>query len=125
MKRILVVDDSQTILRQACGVLEGAGHEVATAKDGFEAIAKIADFQPDLLFVDILMPRIDGYQTCSLVKNSRHHGGVPVVMVSSESGPFDRARGQIVGADGHIGKPVGETELLDAVEQYAETADAG
>ena len=125
MKRILVVDDSQTILHQACGVLEGAGHEVATAKDGFEAIAKITEFQPDLLFVDILMPRIDGYQTCSLVKNSKHHGGIPVVMVSSKSGLFDRARGQIVGADGHISKPVCETDLLDAVEQYAETADAG
>ena len=125
MKKILVVDDSQTILGKACGMLEAAGHEVVTAKDGFEAIAKIAEFEPDLLFVDILMPRIDGYQTCSLVKNSRRYGGIPVVMVSSKSGLFDRVRGSIVGAEGHISKPFSEADLLEAVERHAVPAGAG
>ena len=96
-----------------------------TAEDGFEAISKVTDFQPDLMFVDIMMPKIDGYQTCSLVKNNKRYRGTPVIMVSSKDGLFDRARGSIVGAEGHINKPFSDADLLGAVEKYAEVASAG
>ena len=118
MKTILVVDDSKTILHKASKMLEGAGYEVVTAIDGFEAIAKVTDHQPDLMFIDIMMPKLDGYQTCSLVKHNRHYQDTPVVMVSSKDGLFDRARGSIVGAEGHINKPFSENDLLGAVEKY-------
>jgi len=124
MKRILVVDDSKTILHKASKMLEQAGYEVVTAEDGFEAISKVTDFQPDLMFVDIMMPKLDGYQTCSLVKNNKNYQDTPVVMVSSKDGLFDRARGSIVGAEGHINKPFSETDLLGAVEKYTQTAAA-
>ncbi|MEJ2177471.1 MAG: response regulator [Gammaproteobacteria bacterium] len=122
MKKILVVDDSKTILHKASKMLKQAGYKVDTAKDGFEAISKVTDFHPDLMFVDIMMPKLDGYQTCSFVKNNSRYQGTPVVMVSSKDGLFDRARGSVVGADGHINKPFSETDLLGAVEKY--TAEA-
>lgn len=125
MKKILVVDDSKTILYKASRVLESAGYEVVTAEDGFEAISKVMDFQPDLMFVDIMMPKIDGYQTCSLVKNNRQYRGTPVVMVSSKDGLFDRARGSIVGAEGHINKPFSEADLLGAVQKFTAEAATG
>ncbi len=125
MKKILVVDDSKTILHKASRVLEAAGYEVVTAEDGFEAISKVTDFQPDLMFVDIMMPKIDGYQTCSLVKNNKRYRETPVIMVSSKDGLFDRARGSIVGAEGHINKPFSDADLLGAVEQYTEVVSAG
>ena len=118
MKKILVVDDSKTILHKASKVLEGAGYEVVTADDGFEAISKVTDHEPDLMFVDIMMPRLDGYQTCSLVKNNKQFQDTPVVMVSSKDGLFDRARGSVVGAQGHINKPFSDHDLLGAVEKY-------
>jgi len=125
MKRILVVDDSKTILHKASKMLKQAGYEVVTAEDGFDAISKVTDFNPDLMFVDIMMPKLDGYQTCSLVKNNKNYQDTPVVMVSSKDGLFDRARGSIVGAEGHINKPFNETDLLGAVEKYTQSASAG
>lgn len=122
MKRIMVVDGTETVLRKASGVLAAAGHEVVTAKDGLDAIAKMADFRPDLLFIDIRTPGIDGYQTCSLVKNHGRHGGMPVILLSGKGSPFDRAHGRVVGAEGHIRKPFGEADLLDAVEAHATPA---
>jgi twitching motility two-component system response regulator PilG len=118
MKTILVVDDSKTILVKASRMLQAAGYEVVTAEDGFEAISKVTDYQPDLMFVDIVMPKLDGYQTCSLVKNNKQYQSTPVVMVSSKDGLFDRARGSIVGAEGHINKPFSESDLLGAVEKF-------
>ena len=118
MKKILFVDDSRTILHKASQVLESAGYEVMTAKDGFEAISMVTDHDPDLIFVDIMMPRLDGYQTCSLVKNNSQYQDTPVVMVSSKDGLFDRAKGSIVGAQGHINKPFEDSDLLGAVEQF-------
>ena len=103
-------------------MLEQAGYVVDTAVDGFEAIAKVTQFNPDMMFVDIMMPKLDGYQTCSLVKNNRRYCDTPVVMVSSKDGVFDRARGSIVGAEGHINKPFSESDLLGAV--LAHTNDA-
>jgi twitching motility two-component system response regulator PilG len=122
MKKILFVDDSKTVLHKASQALEGAGYQVFTAMDGFEAISKVTDHQPDLIFVDIMMPRLDGYQTCSLVKNNRQFQQTPVVMVSSKDGLFDRARGSIVGAQGHINKPFNDNDLIGAVEQFTQTA---
>ena len=118
MKKILFVDDSQTILRKASRILEKAGYQVMTAKDGFDAISKVTDHDPDLIFVDIMMPRLDGYQTCSLVKNNSQYQNIPVVMVSSKDGLFDRAKGSIVGAQGHINKPFNDHDLLGAVKKF-------
>ena len=106
-------------------MLKQAGYEVVTAEDGFDAISKVTDFNPDLMFVDIMMPKLDGYQTCSLVKNNKNYQDTPVVMVSSKDGLFDRARGSIVGAEGHINKPFNETDLLGAVEKYTQSAVSG
>ena len=118
MKKILFIDDSQTILHKATKVLKSAGYEVVTAEDGFDAMSKVTDYDPDLIFIDIMMPRLDGYQTCSLVKNNSQYQDTPVVMVSSKDGLFDRARGSIVGAQGHINKPFTDNDLLGAVEQF-------
>ena len=123
MKKILVVDDSKTILHKASKMLEGAGYDVVTAEDGFEAISKVTDHHPDLMFVDIMMPKLDGYQTCSLIKHNRQYRDTPIVMVSSKDGLFDRARGSIVGAEGPINKPFNEDDLVGAVEKY--TAPGG
>lgn len=118
MTKILFVDDSQTVLHKATKVLKTAGYDVITAEDGFDAISKVTDCDPDLIFVDIMMPKLDGYQTCSLVKNNSQYQEMPVVMVSSKDGLFDRARGSIVGAQGHINKPFSDRDLLGAVEQF-------
>ena len=118
MKKILFVDDSKTILHRAHKVLHDAGYDVVTAGDGFDAITKITDHNPDLIFVDIMMPRLDGYQTCSLVKSNSRYQSTPVIMVSSKDGLFDRAKGSIVGAVGHINKPFTDGDLLFAAEQF-------
>lgn len=118
MKKILFVDDSKTILLKASAVLKEAGYEVITALDGFDAISKVADYAPTLIFVDIMMPKLDGYQTCSLIKNNRQFKSTPVVMVSSKDGLFDRARGSIVGAQGHINKPFSDEDLIQAAEKF-------
>ena len=118
--KIMVVDDSKTIRRTAETLLQREGFNVITAEDGFEALAKIANQKPDLIFVDIMMPRLDGYQTCALIKNNDEFKSTPVIMLSSKDGLFDKAKGRIVGADDYLTKPFGRAELLDALERYVE-----
>jgi twitching motility two-component system response regulator PilG len=113
--KILVVDDSKTIRRTAETLLTKEGCQVFTAIDGFDALSKIADHQPDLIFVDIMMPRLDGYETCSLIKHNKMFKDTPVVMLSSKDGLFDRARGRIVGSEQYLTKPFTKDELLGAV----------
>ena len=116
--RILVIDDSNTIRRSAEIFLKQGGHEVALAEDGFDALAKLGDFHPDLVFCDILMPRLDGYQTCAIIKRNAHFSSVPVVMLSSKDGVFDKARGRMVGSQDYLTKPFTKDQLLQAVEQF-------
>jgi len=113
--KILVVDDSKTIRRTAETLLSKEGCQVFTAIDGFDALSKIADHQPDLIFVDIMMPRLDGYQTCSLIKHNKVFKKTPVIMLSSKDGLFDRARGRIVGSEQYLTKPFTKDELLGAI----------
>ncbi len=113
--KILVVDDSKTIRRTAETLLSKEGCQVFTAIDGFDALSKIADHQPDLIFVDIMMPRLDGYQTCSLIKHNKVFKDTPVIMLSSKDGLFDRARGRIVGSEQYLTKPFTKDELLGAI----------
>ncbi len=113
--KILVVDDSKTIRRTAETLLTKEGCQVFTAIDGFDALSKIADHQPDLIFVDIMMPRLDGYETCSLIKHNKMFKNTPVIMLSSKDGLFDRARGRIVGSEQYLTKPFTKDELLGAV----------
>ena len=114
--KVMIIDDSKTIRRTAETLLAKAGCEVITAVDGFDALAKIADSNPDLIFVDIMMPRLDGYQTCSLIKNNADFAAKPVIMLSSKDGLFDKARGRIVGSDEYLTKPFSKEELCDAIE---------
>lgn len=113
--KILVVDDSKTIRRTAETLLSKEGCQVFTAIDGFDALSKIADHQPDLIFVDIMMPRLDGYETCSLIKHNKVFRDTPVIMLSSKDGLFDRARGRIVGSEQYLTKPFTKDELLGAI----------
>ena len=113
--KILVVDDSKTIRRTAETLLTKEGCQVFTAIDGFDALSKIADHQPDLIFVDIMMPRLDGYETCSLIKHNKMFKETPVIMLSSKDGLFERARGRIVGSEQYLTKPFSKDELLGAV----------
>ncbi len=116
--KVMVIDDSKTIRRTAETLLKKEGCKVVTATDGFEALAKIADEKPDIIFVDIMMPRLDGYQTCALIKNNQVFGATPVVMLSSKDGLFDRARGRIVGSDQYLTKPFTKDELLGAIREH-------
>ncbi len=113
--KIPVIDDSKTIRRTAETLLSKEGCTVYTAIDGFDALAKIADHQPDVIFVDIMMPRLDGYQTCSLIKHNKTYSDTPVIMLSSKDGLFDRARGRIVGSEQYLTKPFTKDELLGAI----------
>jgi len=113
--KVLVIDDSKTIRRSAENLLSKAGCEVTTATDGFDALAKIADTHPEIIFVDIMMPRLDGYQTCALIKNNSEFKSTPVVMLSSKDGLFDKAKGRIVGSDRYITKPFSKEELLGTI----------
>ncbi len=113
--KILVIDDSKTIRRTAETLLTKEGCTVFTAIDGFDALSKIADHQPDLIFVDIMMPRLDGYETCSLIKHNKMFKETPVIMLSSKDGLFDRARGRIVGSEQYLTKPFTKDELLGAI----------
>lgn len=122
--KVLVVDDSKTIRRTAETLLADAGCEVITAIDGFDALSKIADHGPDIIFVDIMMPRLDGYQTCSLIKHNKIYRNTPVVMLSSKDGLFDRARGRLVGSEQYLTKPFTKDELLDAVASHLATGTA-
>ena len=117
--KVMVIDDSKTIRRTAESLLKKAGCEVLTAVDGFEALSMIADSHPDLIFVDIMMPRLDGYQTCALIKHNEMFRDIPVIMLSSKDGLFDRARGRIVGSEQYLTKPFTKDELLGAIRRYA------
>ena len=117
--KIMVIDDSKTIRRTAETLLSKSGYEVITATDGFEALAKVVDNQPDIIFMDIMMPRLDGYQTCALIKNNDAFKNTPIIMLSSKDGLFDRARGRIVGSDSYITKPFSKEELLTAVHEFS------
>lgn len=116
--KVMVIDDSKTIRRTAETLLKKAGCDVSTAVDGFDALAKIADTKPDIIFVDIMMPRLDGYQTCALVKNNTAFSDTPVIMLSSKDGLFDKARGRIVGSDEYLTKPFSKEELFQAIRQH-------
>ena len=116
--KVLVIDDSKTIRRTAETLLAKEGCEVFTAIDGFDALAKIADHQPDIVFVDIMMPRLDGYQTCALIKNNQMFKSTPVIMLSSKDGLFDKARGRIVGSEQYLTKPFTREELLGAIRRH-------
>jgi len=119
--KVLVIDDSKTIRRTAETLLAKEGCEVFTAEDGFDALAKIADHHPDVIFVDIMMPRLDGYQTCSLIKHNRMFKNTPVIMLSSKDGLFDRARGRLVGSEQYLTKPFTKDELLGAIQRHVAT----
>ena len=116
--KILVIDDSKTIRRTAETLLAKEGCQVFTATDGFDALAKIADHRPDIIFVDIMMPRLDGYQTCSLIKHNKAFKDTPVIMLSSKDGLFDRARGRLVGSEQYLTKPFTKDELLGAITSH-------
>ena len=116
--RVLVVDDSNTIRRSAEIFLRQGGHDVLLAEDGFDALAKVHNWHPDLIFCDILMPRLDGYQTCAIIKRNPHFASVPVVMLSSKDGIFDKARGRMVGSQDYLTKPFTKDQLLQTVRQF-------
>jgi len=116
--KILVVDDSNTIRRSAEIFLKAGKYDVMLAEDGFDALAKVSDFHPDLIFCDILMPRLDGYQTCAIIKRNPKFADVPIVMLSSKDGVFDKARGRMVGAQEYLTKPFTKDQLLNAVAEF-------
>jgi twitching motility two-component system response regulator PilG len=117
--KVLIVDDSRTVRTSAENMLHPAGCEVATAADGFEALAKVADLIPDIIFVDVMMPRLDGYETCVLIKNNQQFKKIPIIMLSSKDGLFDIARGRICGAEQYLTKPFGREDLLSAIVDFA------
>ena len=118
--KVMVIDDSKTIRRTAETLLKKEGCDVVTATDGFEALAKIADHQPQVIFVDIMMPRLDGYQTCALIKNNQMFKSTPVIMLSSKDGLFDKAKGRIVGSEEYLTKPFTREELLSAIRRHVD-----
>jgi twitching motility two-component system response regulator PilG len=120
--KVMVIDDSKTIRRTAETLLKKAGCEVITANDGFEALSKITDQNPDVIFIDIMMPRLDGYQTCALIKNNHIYKNTPVILLTSKDGLFDRARGRIVGSDQYLTKPFTKDELLGAITAHVAAA---
>ncbi len=119
--KVMVIDDSKTIRRSAETLLKKAGCEVITAVDGFEALAKITEHRPDIIFVDIMMPRLDGYQTCALIKNNSAFKATPVIMLSSKDSIFDRAKGRIVGSERYLTKPFSREDLIGAIKNYVGT----
>ena len=123
--KILVVDDSNTIRRSAEIFLKQGGHDVLLAEDGFDALAKINDYQPHLVFCDILMPRLDGYQTCAIIKRNPRFADTPVVMLSSKDGVFDKARGRMVGSQDYFTKPFTKDQLLQAVVRHGLATHGG
>ena len=120
--KVLVIDDSNTIRRSAEMFLRQAGFDVVLADDGFDALAKISDHQPKVIFVDIMMPRLDGYQTCALIKQNPKLKATPVIMLSSKDGVFDRARGRLAGSDRYLTKPFTKEALIDTVNEYLKPA---
>jgi twitching motility two-component system response regulator PilG len=122
--KVMVIDDSKTIRRTAETLLKKEGCDVITAVDGFEALSKISDHQPNIIFVDIMMPRLDGYQTCALIKNNQMFRATPVIMLSSKDGLFDKARGRIVGSEQYLTKPFTRDELLGAIRKHVDRSTA-
>ncbi len=120
--KVLVIDDSNTIRRSAEIFLRQGGHEVVLAEDGFDALAKVNDHAPELIFCDILMPRLDGYQTCAIIKRNPRFAHVPVIMLSSKDGLFDKARGRMVGSEDYLTKPFTKEQLLRTVDAYRRSA---
>ena len=120
--KVLVIDDSNTIRRSAEIFLRQGGHEVLLAEDGFDALSKVNDHDPELIFCDILMPRLDGYQTCAIIKRNPRYAHVPVIMLSSKDGLFDKARGRMVGSQDYLTKPFTKEQLLRAVESFRRAA---
>lgn len=121
-KKVLVIDDSNTIRRSAEIFLKQGGYEVVLAEDGFDALSKVNDHDPDVIFCDILMPRLDGYQTCAIIKRNPRFANTPVIMLSSKDGLFDKARGRMVGSQDYLTKPFTKDQLLQAVAQYSSLA---
>jgi twitching motility two-component system response regulator PilG len=117
--KVLVIDDSNTIRRSAEIFLKQGGYEVVLAEDGFDALSKVNDHNPDVIFCDILMPRLDGYQTCAIIKRNPRFTNTPVIMLSSKDGLFDKARGRMVGSQDYLTKPFTKDQLLQAVAQYS------
>jgi len=117
---VLLVDDSQTVRRSATGFLNDAGYSVVTAVDGFEALSKVVEHRPSLVFADIMMPRLDGYQTCALIKNNADYRDIPVIMLSGKDGLFDQARARVVGSDAHLSKPFTAESLTQAVQEHTQ-----
>jgi len=122
--KVLVIDDSNTIRRSAELFLRQAGYEVILAEDGFDALSKITDHEPQVIFVDIMMPRLDGYQTCALIKQNPRLKATPVIMLSSKDGVFDRARGRLAGSDRYLTKPFTRETLVEAVSDYLRPASS-
>ena len=120
--KVLVIDDSNTIRRSAEIFLKQGGYQVLLAEDGFDALSKVNDHEPDLIFCDILMPRLDGYQTCAIIKRNVKFANTPVIMLSSKDGLFDKARGRMVGSEDYLTKPFTKDQLLQAVEQHRRAA---
>ncbi len=118
--KVMVIDDSKTIRRSAETLLKKVGCDVVTATDGFEALSKITEHHPDIIFVDIMMPRLDGYQTCALIKNNQTFKSTPVIMLSSKDSIFDRARGRIVGSEEYLTKPFSKEDLISAITAHVE-----
>ena len=119
--KVLVIDDSNTIRRSAEIFLKQGGHEVLLSEDGFDALSKVNDYLPDLIFCDILMPRLDGYQTCAIIKRNARFSNVPIVMLSSKDGVFDKARGRMAGSQEYLTKPFTKDQLLQTVESFSTT----
>lgn len=118
--RVMVIDDSKTIRKTAEALLRNHGFDVITAIDGYDALAKIAEHEPSIIFVDILMPRLDGYQTCALIKHNKRFRQTPVIMLSSKDGIFDKAKGRIVGSEQYLTKPFTREDLLGAIREYVQ-----
>ncbi|MCJ8146279.1 twitching motility response regulator PilG [Acinetobacter sp. A3.8] len=116
--KVMIIDDSKTIRRTAETLLQREGCQVVSAVDGFDALSKIVDTNPDIIFVDIMMPRLDGYQTCALIKNNQNFQNVPVIMLSSKDGLFDQAKGKIVGSEQYLTKPFSKEELFEAINNH-------
>ena len=120
--KVMIIDDSKTIRRTAESLLQKSGYDVITANDGFEALAKIVTHRPDIIFVDVMMPRLDGYQTCALIKHNLEFKKTPVIMLTSKDGLFDRARGRLAGSDQYLTKPFTREDLLETIERHTQHA---
>ncbi|WP_038052148.1 PleD family two-component system response regulator [Thioalkalivibrio sp. ALJ1] len=120
--KVMVIDDSKTIRRTAESLLQKHGAEVITAVDGFEALSKVAQSRPNIIFIDVMMPRLDGYQTCALIKNNKQFRATPIIMLSSKDSVFDKAKGRVVGSEDYLTKPFTRDDLLGAMRQYASPA---